>query len=61
MGISKHPSVVAMPKAERPYPSILAFLSNRFPAISRETSLAADTASERPKLGCPSSTLGGET
>ncbi len=37
MGISKHPSVVTMPKAERPYPSILAFLSKRFPAISRET------------------------
>jgi tRNA pseudouridine32 synthase / 23S rRNA pseudouridine746 synthase len=37
MGISKHPSVVTMPKAERPYPSILDFLSRRFPAISRET------------------------
>jgi tRNA pseudouridine32 synthase / 23S rRNA pseudouridine746 synthase len=37
MGISKHPSVVTMPKADRPYPSILAFLSERFPAISRET------------------------
>jgi tRNA pseudouridine32 synthase / 23S rRNA pseudouridine746 synthase len=37
MGISKHPSVVTMPKAERPYPSILDFLSSRFPAISRET------------------------
>jgi tRNA pseudouridine32 synthase/23S rRNA pseudouridine746 synthase len=37
MGISKHPSVVTMPKAERPYPSILAFLSKRFPAISWET------------------------
>ncbi len=36
MGISKHPSVVTMPPAEKPYPSILAFLSNRFPAISRE-------------------------
>ena len=36
MGISKHPSVVTMPKAEKPYPSILAFLSGRFPAISRE-------------------------
>jgi len=36
MGISKHPSVVTMPKTERPYPSILAFLSDRFPAISRE-------------------------
>jgi len=37
MGISKHPSVVTMPKAEKPYPSILAFLCERFPAISRET------------------------
>jgi tRNA pseudouridine32 synthase/23S rRNA pseudouridine746 synthase len=36
MGISKHPSVVTMPQAEKPYPSILAFLSGRFPAISRE-------------------------
>lgn len=37
MGISKHPSVVTLPKAEKPYPSILSFLSTRFPAISRET------------------------
>ena len=37
MGISKHPSVVTMPKVEKPYPSILAFLSRRFPAISQET------------------------
>jgi tRNA pseudouridine32 synthase / 23S rRNA pseudouridine746 synthase len=36
MGISKHPSVVTTPKAEKPYPSILAFLNGRFPAISRE-------------------------
>ena len=36
MGISKHPSIVTMQKAEKPYPSILAFLSRRFPAISRE-------------------------
>jgi len=35
MGISNHPSVVTMPKAEKPYPSILAFLSGRFPAIPR--------------------------
>jgi len=35
MGIAKHPSVVTMPHAERPYPSILAFLSRRFPAIPR--------------------------
>lgn len=37
MGISLHPSVVTMPKAEKPYPSILAFLCTRFPAISAET------------------------
>lgn len=37
MGISKHPSVVTMPRADKPYPSILTFLSARFPAISRET------------------------
>jgi tRNA pseudouridine32 synthase / 23S rRNA pseudouridine746 synthase len=37
MGISKHPSIVTMPKTEKPYPSILAFLSGRFPCISRET------------------------
>lgn len=36
MAISKHPSVVTMPQAEKPYPSILAFLSRRFPAISAE-------------------------
>jgi tRNA pseudouridine32 synthase / 23S rRNA pseudouridine746 synthase len=37
MGISKHPSIVTMPKTEKPYPSILAFLSRRFPCISPET------------------------
>lgn len=36
MGISKHPSIVTMPKTEKPYPSILTFLSRRFPAISPE-------------------------
>lgn len=36
MGISKHASVVTMPKVEKPYPSLLAFLSGRFPAIARE-------------------------
>ncbi len=35
MGISKHPSVVTLPETEKPYPSILAFLSKRFPTISR--------------------------
>ena len=34
MGIAKAPSVVTMPKAETPHPSILDFLSRRFPAIS---------------------------
>ena len=37
MGISKHPSIVTMPETEKPYPSILSFLSKRFPAISRDT------------------------
>lgn len=37
MGISKHPSVVTLPKTERPYPTILAFLCRKFPAISQET------------------------
>lgn len=36
MGISKHPSTVTMPDAEKPYPSILTFLSGRFPAIPPE-------------------------
>jgi len=36
MGISKHPSIVTMPKTEKPHPSILSFLCIRFPAISRE-------------------------
>jgi len=34
MGISKYPSVVTLPKIEKPYPSILTFLSKRFPKIS---------------------------
>ncbi|GFE60107.1 pseudouridine synthase [Geobacter sp. AOG2] len=37
MGISKYPSVVTMPKVGMPYPSILDFLSDRFPAIPGET------------------------
>jgi tRNA pseudouridine32 synthase/23S rRNA pseudouridine746 synthase len=37
MGISKYPSTVTLPKSEKPYPSIPAFLSRRFPAIPRET------------------------
>lgn len=35
MGIAKHPSVVTMPAAGKPYPSIVEFLCNAFPAISR--------------------------
>ncbi|MFZ4855739.1 MAG: pseudouridine synthase [Desulfuromonadaceae bacterium] len=37
MGISTYPSVVTMPKADVPYPSILTYMSRRFPAISRDT------------------------
>lgn len=37
MGISRSPSVITMPKTEKPYPSILDFLSGKFPRISRET------------------------
>ncbi|MBC7964270.1 MAG: pseudouridine synthase [Steroidobacteraceae bacterium] len=36
MGISPYPSVVTMPKTEKPYPSILCFLNSRFPAVTRE-------------------------
>jgi tRNA pseudouridine32 synthase / 23S rRNA pseudouridine746 synthase len=36
MGISRRPSVVTMPITLQPYPSILSFLSARFPAITRE-------------------------
>lgn len=36
MGISPHSSVVTMPIIGKPYPSILAFLCERFPAISKE-------------------------
>ncbi len=35
MGIAKYPSVVTMPEAEEPYPSIVEFLFKKFPAISR--------------------------
>ncbi len=34
MGISNYPSVVTLPKIDKPYPSILCFLSSRFPAIT---------------------------
>ena len=36
MAIAKHPSVVTMPAAEKPYPSIVEFLCRTFPAISRD-------------------------
>lgn len=36
MGISYYPSLVTLPNAARPYPSIFAFLCRRFPAISPE-------------------------
>ncbi|NVO00368.1 MAG: pseudouridine synthase [Geobacteraceae bacterium] len=36
MGIAKYPSVVTMPNAVKPYPSLLGFLCKRFPAITRE-------------------------
>lgn len=36
MGIAKHPSVVTLPKVDKPYPAILVFLCERFPAISRQ-------------------------
>ena len=35
MAIAKQPSVVTMPAAEKPYPSIADFLCQTFPAISR--------------------------
>ncbi len=37
MGIAKTPSVVTLPEAEKPYPSILEFLARAFPGISRDT------------------------
>lgn len=36
MGISEYPSHLALPRAEQPYPSILDFLSRRFPSIQRD-------------------------
>ena len=36
MGIAKHPSVVTLPPAREPYPSIVEFLNRTFPAISRD-------------------------
>src|SRR5574342_661315 len=34
MGIAKQPSVVTMPAAQEPYPSIVEFLCQAFPGIS---------------------------
>jgi tRNA pseudouridine32 synthase/23S rRNA pseudouridine746 synthase len=36
MGISEYPSIVTMPNDKKPYPSILDFLSKRFPAVTRD-------------------------
>jgi tRNA pseudouridine32 synthase/23S rRNA pseudouridine746 synthase len=36
VGIAKHPSVVTLPAAPAPYPSITEFLCRAFPGISRE-------------------------
>lgn len=36
MGIAKHPSVVTLPAAQEPYPSIMDFLCRAFPGISRD-------------------------
>ena len=36
MGIAKHPSVVTLPAAPAPYPSIVEFLCRAFPTISRD-------------------------
>lgn len=33
MGISQYPSTITMPQRDKPYPSILVFLSRKFPAI----------------------------
>ena len=33
MAISRYPATVTMPGAEKPYPSVLAFLTLRFPQI----------------------------
>lgn len=35
MGLSKYPSIVRMPEAEKPYPTILEFLTQRFPKIDK--------------------------
>ena len=35
MAISQYPATVTMPKIEKPYPSVLAFLTQRFPKIGQ--------------------------
>ncbi|MCF6178143.1 MAG: pseudouridine synthase [Geopsychrobacter sp.] len=37
MGISQYPSCVSLPCAEKPYPSILTFLTQRFPQVEQAT------------------------
>ncbi|RQW78308.1 MAG: pseudouridine synthase [Geobacter sp.] len=37
MGISRYPSRVTLPQAEKPYPSILCFLAARFPSVARHS------------------------
>ena len=37
MGLSRYPSHVALPRAEKPYPSILDFLAARFPSVCRDS------------------------
>ena len=37
MGISEYPSRLALPRAEKPYPSILDFLAARFPSVGRDS------------------------
>jgi tRNA pseudouridine32 synthase / 23S rRNA pseudouridine746 synthase len=37
MGISRYPSIVTMPEADQPYPSLLQFLCKRFPSVEKET------------------------
>ena len=36
MGLSRYPTAVTLPPAQKPYPSMLEFLSRRFPSIERE-------------------------
>ena len=36
MGIAKHPSRVSLPRIDKPYPSILEFLAQRFPSVGQD-------------------------